>query len=72
MTFFNPPLASLLTEDEAADFLNISTRTLQAWRVRGGGPVFNRLGRAVRYRVDALEAWLKANARANTSQEVAQ
>jgi hypothetical protein len=38
-----------LNENQAADFLGVSVRTLQAWRVRGGGPKFCKLGRAVRY-----------------------
>lgn len=61
------PVDRLLTEVEAAQFLNISIRTLQAWRTRGGGPLFIRLGRAVRYRQSALEAWLNANTMAHTS-----
>jgi hypothetical protein len=28
---------SLFTEEQAAQFLQLSARTLQAWRVRGGG-----------------------------------
>ena len=41
---------SMLLPAEAADFLGISPRTLEAWRVRGGGPPFVKIGaRAVRY-----------------------
>ena len=51
----------LLKEDEAADLLNLSVRTLQAWRVRTAGPPFIQVGRAVRYRRRDLIAWIDAN-----------
>jgi hypothetical protein len=52
---------ALLTEVQAADILNLSTRTLQAWRVQRAGPSFVRTGRAVRYRKRDLIAWIDAN-----------
>jgi len=51
----------LLTETEAATLLNISTRTLQAWRIRTCGPAYIRAGRAIRYRKRDLLAWMEAN-----------
>jgi Helix-turn-helix domain len=38
-----------LNENQAAEFLGVSVRTLQAWRVRGGGPPYVKIGRSVRY-----------------------
>ncbi|MFZ3354425.1 MAG: helix-turn-helix domain-containing protein [Xanthobacteraceae bacterium] len=58
----------LLTEAQAADFLSLSMRTLQAWRVRGSGPNFCRLGRAVRYRRSDLLAWIDASMAASTTE----
>jgi len=58
----------LLTEAQAADFLNISIRSLQSWRVRGGGPAFLKLGRSVRYRYAELQTWLDANMATSTSE----
>lgn len=57
------PLGSdpLLDELQAAKLLNLSTRTLQAWRVIGAGPAFVRAGRAIRYRHSDLLSWVKAN-----------
>lgn len=53
---------TLLDERQAAELLNLSCRTLQAWRTVGAGPRFIRAGRAVRYcRIDLL-AWVEANA----------
>jgi predicted DNA-binding transcriptional regulator AlpA len=43
-----------LNENQAAEFLGVSVRTLQAWRVRGGGPPYVKIGRAVRYQRRAL------------------
>ena len=52
---------ALLTEAEAADFLRLSVRTLQAWRLRVAGPSFVQVGRAVRYRRRDLITWIEAN-----------
>ena len=61
----------LMSEQEAADLLCISFRTLQAWRVRGGGPRFCKVGRAVRYRLSDLDVWLEKQSRGSTSDVVA-
>lgn len=52
----------LMTEVDAADFLRLSIRTLQAWRSQGRGPGFVRVGRAIRYRKADLIAWIDAQA----------
>jgi hypothetical protein len=52
---------ALLTEVEASDFLRLSVRTLQAWRLRVTGPAFVQVGRAVRYRRRDLIKWIEAN-----------
>lgn len=59
--------AVLLTEDEAAGFLNLSSRTLQAWRVRGCGPKFVKVGRSVHYQVEDVQEFVKGNVRHSTS-----
>jgi hypothetical protein len=51
---------SLLTEVAAAKHLTLSVRTLQAWRCRGEGPPFVRAGRAIRYCLADLQAWIAA------------
>jgi excisionase family DNA binding protein len=48
----------LLTEQQAAQVLTVKEKTLQAWRVRGGGPKFVKLGRCVRYRREDLDKFL--------------
>lgn len=51
-----------LTEREVSDLLGLSVATLRAWRHRGQGPRFLRLGRAVRYLPADLEDFVKASA----------
>src|SRR5581483_172601 len=41
-------------EMQAAIFLGVSVRTLQAWRLRGCGPSYIKAGRAIRYQRRAL------------------
>ena len=57
----------LLTGAEAAERLGVSPRTLEDWRLRGGGPVYIKLGRRlVRYGPDELDAFVAEGARTNT------
>ncbi len=49
-----------LTPAEAAAVLSVPTATLAQWRYRGEGPVYSKVGSVVRYRRDALDAWLTA------------
>jgi predicted DNA-binding transcriptional regulator AlpA len=58
----------LLREDEAALLLGYSTRALQNWRIRGGGPLFVKVSaRSIRYRRADLIAWADERIRASTS-----
>ncbi len=66
-TIPNDPDA-LLTENQAVLLLNLSARTLQSWRLRGGGPKFVKAGRAVRYRRSDLLDWIDKGTIENTSQ----
>jgi len=63
---------ALLTEHEAAVLLHVSPRSLQNWRVRGGGPQFVKINRRmVRYRASDLLSWVHAQTRSNTSEAAA-
>src|SRR5438034_358248 len=55
------PSERAITEDEAADRLGLSVKTLQAWRYRRTGPRFVRFGRAVRYIPSDLDAFIRAS-----------
>lgn len=61
-------LPVLLGEKDAADRLGLSPRTLQAWRVSGGGPVYRKVGRRVLYAVPDLATFVDAGARSHTSE----
>lgn len=59
--------ARYLTNDEAAELLRLSPRTLEKQRVIGGGPRFRKFGRRVMYSVTDLEAWADARSFEATS-----
>ena len=59
---------NLLTEKEVAQRTGFSIRTLQSWRMRGGGPHFVRISaRCIRYRPQDVEAWIEQRLRTSTS-----
>lgn len=56
-----------LTQFETAEFLRISERTLERWRVEGNGPRFRRFGRRVVYAKSDIEAWADGRCYQSTS-----
>lgn len=44
-------LERLLLPSEVADLLRLEHKTLEAWRSKGRGPAYVKLGRDVRYRI---------------------
>jgi excisionase family DNA binding protein len=46
-----------MTPEEVAERLRVPRATLYAWRYKNIGPAAVRLGRHLRYRVEAVEAW---------------
>ncbi len=59
---------ALLYTVEAAFLLGLSSRTVEALRLRGGGPPYIQVTpKAVRYRRRDLDAWLDARRRKSTS-----
>ena len=60
---------ALIREDEAAKFCDLTVRTMQALRQRGGGPKFVRLSsRCLRYRRCDLRAWANERLRTSTAE----
>ncbi|MDG2531031.1 helix-turn-helix domain-containing protein [Caulobacter endophyticus] len=59
---------NLLTTAQAAEFLSMSQRTLEDWRLRGGGPRFRKLGRSVRYAPVDLQDFLDRAVYSNTGE----
>lgn len=65
----NDYMNMLLHENDAADFLSVSVRSLQGWRSKGGGPQYVKISaRAIRYRRKDLIEWLESKLRCNTSE----
>lgn len=56
----------LMTLNEVSDLLGIPVATLYRWRHRGEGPPGYRIGRHVRFRRAAVEAWIESRADART------
>ncbi|MBN98159.1 MAG: hypothetical protein CME16_02750 [Gemmatimonadetes bacterium] len=48
----------MIREEDAANYLGLSPKTLARWRWAGKGPVFHKFGSAVRYSVDELESFV--------------
>jgi excisionase family DNA binding protein len=53
----------LLTQQQLADELQVSVRTLERWRREGTGPSWVRVGRSPRYRRQDIDRWLEATRR---------
>ena len=60
--------SQLLAESAVAEQLDCETKTLQAWRCRGGGPAFVKVGRLVRYRPEDVEQWIESRRMNSTSE----
>jgi len=65
--FFEIPF----TTKQAAEILGLKPTTLEVWRTRGDGPVYMKIGRAVRYRREDLESFMEAARRSSTSERAA-
>ncbi len=48
-----------LSNDETAEFLGVSNRTTEKWRLEGRGPRYRRFGRKVLYRHSDVLAWVE-------------
>ncbi len=63
--------STFMTTKQAAALLGLKPNTLEIWRLRGCGPRFVKLNRAVRYRLTDLESFVEAQTRQSTSQKPA-
>jgi hypothetical protein len=57
MTLLDEPL---LPEDDAAREVKVKKQTMAAWRNRGQGPAYVKVGRLVFYRPSHLREWLES------------
>jgi predicted DNA-binding transcriptional regulator AlpA len=58
----------LYRESQAAEFLQVSVKTLQRWRGEGRGPRYRKLSRAVRYARCDLADFIESSVRASTGE----
>ena len=58
----------LLTEEQVAEQLSITTNTLRKWRWLGKGPAFIKIGAAVRYEADTLATFIRSTVKTSTSE----
>ena len=59
----------LLTPKEAANLLRVSLSWLAKARMRGDGPPYIQIGRAIRYSEAALLQWMRSRQRLSTSEQ---
>lgn len=57
----------VMTVGQAATYLGLAVSTLNKWRCHGGGPVFIKMGRAVRYRAVDLDAFIDGGRASSTT-----
>ena len=58
---------TVMTVQQASEYLGLAVSTLNKWRCLGGGPVFIKMGRAVRYRIEDLETFVQKSKASSTS-----
>jgi len=58
---------AILDQKQAALLLRLSERTLERLRLSGGGPLYVKCGRSVRYRAADIEKWISARVVSSTS-----
>ena len=58
----------LLTRPEVHTHFGLTQRFLEVAAVKGNGPPFIKLGRAVRYRVGDIRSWIEDRRRRSTSE----
>lgn len=58
----------LVDEGTVARRIGCEVKALQAWRCRGFGPEFVKIGRLVRYDPRKVEAWVKSRTVRSTSE----
>lgn len=58
----------LLRTREAAEYLRVSSSTLEKMRLAGNGPPYSKVGRTVVYDLSIIVAWVRARSRKSTSE----
>ena len=61
----------IMNVEEAARYVRLGASTLNRFRVTGSGPRYAKLGGAVRYRKEDLDAWIAGRVMRSTSEATA-
>lgn len=56
-------VAMVMTSTQVSEYLTVPEETLQKWRCQGYGPPHAKIGRAVRYRRQDVDAWIASQVR---------
>ena len=62
-------LDQLYNEKETAKLLSLSVKTLQRYRYTGGGPIYIKLGKSVRYKESDIEKYVSERTRYITTEQ---
>ena len=62
-------LDQLYNEKETAKLLSMSVKTLQRYRYTGGGPIYVKLGKSVRYKESDIEKYVSERTRYITTEQ---
>ena len=49
----------MMDQEDISKILKVSTKTLEYWRCRGGGPGFIKIGKLARYRTSDLKEFIQ-------------
>jgi hypothetical protein len=60
----------LLTQDELAEHLKLSVRTVERLRCAGTGPKFLKIRNSVRYRPEDVQSWQASRVVGSTSEQI--
>ncbi|MFG1244594.1 DNA-binding protein [Xanthobacter versatilis] len=63
--------ARFVDTEAVACYLALEAHTLECYRSLGGGPVYHKFGKWVRYAVDDLDSWAKSCQRSTTASHAA-
>ena len=63
-----PATQEYFSTKEAARILGVSHRTLEDWRLKGGGPIFSKMGRIIRYHWNDIKSFCEACRYTNTGE----
>ena len=62
------PKREYLNTRQAAQYLGLSKQQLELWRAKGGGPLYTKLARIVRYKRSDLDAFMAKHRVSSTSE----